>query len=160
MINIMTVIAFFVNATLTITSSNFTENGMIPSKYTCEGENTSPALHIADLPAEAKSLAIIMHDPDAPMKGGFTHWVAWNIDPTADISENFNGGVEGMNGAKKAGYTGPCPPNGTHHYHFMVFALDTKLTLDKSSNKDQLEKAMQGHIISKGEMVGLYRKVK
>jgi Raf kinase inhibitor-like YbhB/YbcL family protein len=153
-------VTLFTNATLTVTSSSFGQGGMIPSKFTCEGENSSPALHIQGIPANAKSLAIILNDPDAPMKGGFTHWVAFNIDPAADIPEKFNGGVEAMNGAGKAGYIGPCPPTGTHHYHFMVYALDAKLDLAKSANKEQLEKAIEGHVLAQGELIGLYKKVK
>ncbi len=145
---------------LTITSTSFPANGNIPSVYTCEGNNTSPALHIGGLPTGTKSLAIIVHDPDAPMAGGFTHWVAWNIAPTGDITENFKGGEQGLNGAGKAGYMGPCPPSGTHHYHFMIYALDTKLKLDKSTNKAGLEKAMDGHILQQGDLIGLYKKVK
>jgi Raf kinase inhibitor-like YbhB/YbcL family protein len=156
----MFMVTLFTNATLTITSPDFTENGMIPSKFTCEGENTSPALHISGLPSGTKYLAIILQDPDAPMKGGFTHWVAFNIDPLADIPQKFNGGVQAMNGASKAGYIGPCPPTGTHHYHFMIYALDSKLDLPASSNKEQLEKAMEGHILAQGDLVGLYKKVK
>jgi Raf kinase inhibitor-like YbhB/YbcL family protein len=150
----------FSNAMLTITSPAFTDNGMIPSKFTCEGDNTSPALHIAAIPSSTKSLAIILHDPDAQREGGFTHWVAFNIDPMADLPEKFNGGTQAMNGAGKAGYIGPCPPTGTHHYHFMVYALDTKLDLDKSADKAKLEKAIQGHVLAMGEIIGLYKKVK
>ncbi|HTQ29054.1 MAG TPA: YbhB/YbcL family Raf kinase inhibitor-like protein, partial [Puia sp.] len=118
---------------LTVSSPDFSANGMIPSKFTCEGENSSPALHIGGMPGNTKCLAIILHDPDAPLQGGFTHWVAFNIDPKADIPAKFNGGVQAMNGANHAGYIGPCPPSGTHHYHFMVYALDQKLDLPASS---------------------------
>jgi Raf kinase inhibitor-like YbhB/YbcL family protein len=152
--------SLIVNATLTITSSAFAVNGMIPSRYTCEGEGASPALHIGGLPANTQSLAIIVHDPDAPKAGGMTHWAAWNIDPAGDIAENFKGGVQGHNGAGKTGYMGPCPPTGTHHYHFMVYALDSKLSLPESANKDELEKAMEGHILAQGDLVGLYKKMK
>jgi Raf kinase inhibitor-like YbhB/YbcL family protein len=149
-----------IKATLAITSTAFQADGTIPSKYTCEGMSVNPPLHIGDLPANTKFLAIIVHDPDAPKTGGFTHWVIWNIDPTADMAENFQGGNPGLNGSGKPGYMGPCPPSGVHHYHFMVFALDTKLDLDPNTNKDQLEKAMEGHILAKGDLVGLYKKMK
>lgn len=158
MINLFTYISIFFASTLTITSPVFTANNMIPARYSCEGENVSPALHIEGLPAGTKSLAIIVHDPDAAMQGGVTHWIAWNIEPSGDIPEKFNGGTEGMNTAKKEGYMGPCPPTGTHHYHFMVYALDNFLTLDMSTSKDQLENAMQDHILAKGELIGLYKK--
>jgi Raf kinase inhibitor-like YbhB/YbcL family protein len=151
---------FFISATLMVTSINFSPNGMIPEKYSCEGTNTNPALHVENLPKGTASLAIIIHDPDAPKKGGFTHWVAWNISPMADIPENYTGGVQGRNDAQTSGYTGPCPPSGTHHYHFKVYALDTKLTLDKDSGKAGLERAMRSHILAEGELIGLYKKSK
>jgi Raf kinase inhibitor-like YbhB/YbcL family protein len=143
---------------LVITSASFKENGMIPKVFTCDGSNNSPALHLATIPEGTKSLAIIMHDPDAPMQGGFTHWVAWNLDPVKDIPANFKGGIQGQNGAGEPGYIGPCPPSGTHHYHFMIYALDTKLTLDKTTGKAGLEEAMKGHILQQGDLVGLYKK--
>jgi len=108
--------------------------------------------------AQTKSLAIIVHDPDAAHPGGFTHWVAFNIDPAQDIPEGFQGGVQALNGCGKAGYTGPCPPSGTHHYHFMVYALDTKPDLPAQTDKAGLEKAMEGHILAAGDLVGLYKK--
>ena len=155
---ILIFIAFSASVSFKITSTSFTGNEMIPTKYTCDGDNISPNLHFKTLPEGTKTLAIIMHDPDASMKGGFTHWVVWNIDPELDIPENFKGGEQGMNGANKEGYTGPCPPGGTHHYHFNVYALDAKLNLDKNTNKEMLENAMKGHILEKGKITGLYKK--
>ena len=151
-------ISFLLYATLTVSSPAFGANTMIPAKYTCEGTSINPALDLGEFPSQTKSLAIIVHDPDAPHPGGFTHWVVWNIDPMQNIPENYRGGVQGLNGSGKAGYTGPCPPSGTHHYHFMVYALDTRLDLDPKSGKAELEKAMQGHILARGELVGLYHK--
>ncbi len=146
---------------LVITSTVFVNNGNIPGKYSCEGEEVSPPLAITGMPAGTKSLAIILHDPDAPMGGGFTHWVLWNIEPgDNNIPENFKGGSPGLNGAGQTGYKGMCPPTGTHHYHFKVYALDTKLDLDNKTNKAMLEKAMQGHILADGDLVGLYKKTK
>ena len=154
-------IAFAQPRSLKVTSSAFQKNGNIPTKYTCEGEQVNPPLSITGIPPGAKSLAIILHDPDAPMDGGFTHWVVWNIDPsTKDIPEGFKGAEQGLNGAKQAGYIGMCPPSGTHHYHFMVYALDTKLDLSKQTDKTELEKSMKGHILAKGDLVGLYKKIK
>jgi len=159
MINLLTMlVTFLATGDLTITSTAFTANAMIPAKYTCQGQSTSPALHIAGLPSGTRSVAIIVHDPDAPRAGGFTHWVVCNIDPAPDVDAGFKGGSEGLNGTGKPGYIGPCPPSGIHHYHFMVYALDLKLKLDKSPDKAQLEKAMEGHILAKGELVGLYQK--
>ena len=144
---------------LTVTSSSFSANGMIPAKYTCQGQQVSPPLHVTGVPSGAKSLAIILHDPDAPMSGGFTHWVVWNLPTDGNIAEDFKGAEQGLNGAKRPGYTGMCPPSGVHHYHFMVYALDTNLTLDKNStDKAALEKAMAGHILAQGDLVGLYQK--
>jgi Raf kinase inhibitor-like YbhB/YbcL family protein len=115
--------AAIITATLVVTSMSFHNNEMIPVKYSCEGESINPSLHIEKVPSGTKTIAIIVHDPDAPMPGGFTHWVAWNIDPQIkDIPENFKQRNQGKNGAGKTGYTGPCPPSGTHHYHFKVYA--------------------------------------
>jgi Raf kinase inhibitor-like YbhB/YbcL family protein len=156
----LAIISFILYATLTVSSPAFAANSMMPAKFTCEGASVNPALHTGEFPSPTKSLAIIMHDPDAAKPGGFTHWVAWNIDPTRDIPENFKGGMQGLNGDGKTGYTGPCPPSGTHHYHFMVYALDTRLELTGNTGKAELEKAMQGHILAQGDLVGLYKKMK
>jgi len=155
-------IASFSNSpSLKITSTAFTDNGNIPSKYSCEGEEVSPPLTISGAPSGTKSLAIILHDPDAPRQGGFTHWVVWNIEPDENtIPENFKGAEQGLNGANQSGYKGMCPPSGTHHYHFMVYALDTKLDIDKKTDKEGLEKNMKGHILAQGDLVGLYKKTK
>jgi Raf kinase inhibitor-like YbhB/YbcL family protein len=157
---LITFIIYMLNATLTVSSPDFKAGGMIPTQFSCEGDNTSPALHIEGLPSSAKSLAIIVHDPDAPMKGGVTHWIAWNIEPMKDFPHKYNGGVEGLNTRQKEGYMGPCPPSGTHHYHFVVYALDSKLSVDKKSTEDELKKAMDGHILAHGEIIGLYKKMK
>lgn len=157
MLSFLSVIVLWMNTALTVTSPDFQSGSPIPSVFTCKGKNTSPALHITSIPSGAKTLAIIMHDPDAPMTGGFTHWVAWNIEPKlVDIPRDFNGGVQGANGTGKQGYIGPCPPSGVHHYHFMVYALDISLNIDPKSDKAALEKAMEGHVLAKGELVGLF----
>ena len=158
---IMSIMASFTSqTTLTVTSTSFTNNGNIPSKYSCEGSQASPPLTIKGVPSGAKSLAMILHDPDAPMPGGFTHWVVWNIPTDGIIPEDFKGAEQGFNGAKKSGYIGMCPPSGTHHYHFKVYALDTRLTIDRNTDKAGLEKAITGHILAEGEIVGLYAKMK
>lgn len=156
----LSLISFLIYTTLTVSSPAFGANSMIPTKYTCQGASVSPALHIGEFPSQTKFLAIIVHDPDAGHEGGFTHWVAFNIDPMNDIPEGFKGGVQAMNGAGKTGYMGPCPPSGTHHYHFMVYALNAKLNIDAKAGKADLEKAMEGHILAKGDLVGLYEKRK
>ena len=144
---------------LVVTSPSFTHNGMIPLKYSCQGDNINPPLHIANIPAGTQSLALIIHDPDAPMRGGFTHWVVWNISTSGEIPENFQGADQGINSAKKRGYFGMCPPKGTHHYHFKVYALDTRLHISDNTDKTGLEEAMKGHILSETDLVGLYRKM-
>src|ERR1700743_1346568 len=155
-----TFISHLMYIALAVSSPAFGPNAMIPAKFSCEGASVSPALRLGNVPAQTKSLAIIVHDPDADKPGGFTHWVAFNIDPMQDIPEGFKGGVQALNGGGKAGYTGPCPPTRVHHYHFMVYALDTQLDLGGSAGKAELEKAMQGHILAQGELVGLYKKMK
>ena len=152
--------SFTTTATLAVSSSSFKNNGIIPVKYSCEGEQASPPLQITGIPEGTRSLALIVHDPDAPKVGGFTHWVMWNMDVNGTIPENFKGAVQGLNGKKETGYTGMCPPSGTHHYQFRVYALDAKLELDQHTDKAALEKAMKGHIIAQGDLVGLYQKTK
>jgi len=158
-IAIIAITAFKPAKGLNVTSSAFTNNGMIPTKYSCLGQEASPPLTFGDIPAGTKSLALVVHDPDAPMKGGFTHWVIWNIDPaTPSIPENYKNDDEGLNGMKQKGYKGMCPPEGTHHYHFMVYALDVKLNIDKKTDKAALEKVMIGHILAQGDLVGTFNK--
>ncbi len=144
---------------LTVTSSAFEPNRLIPRKYTCDGENVSPPLNIEGVPKEAKTLALIVEDPDAP-RGLWVHWVVWNITPTAAIKENSIPGTEGLTTAGTHGYSGPCPPSGTHRYFFKVYALDSKLELKSSSQKEDVEAAMEGHVLAKGELVGLYNRGK
>ena len=140
---------------LTITSPAFENNGFIPSKYTCDGNDVNPPLKIEGVPEGTQSLVLIVDDPDAPM-GTWDHWIVWNIPPLEKIEENSVPGVEGLNDFNRHSYGGPCPPSGTHRYFFKVYALDAKLDLDSSSRKKNLERAMEGHILAKGEIVGLY----
>ncbi len=142
---------------LTVKSPSFENNGLIPSMYTCDGDDVSPALLIEGIPGETKSLALVVDDPDAP-RGTWDHWVVWNIAPTDRIEENRVPGTEGLNTAGTHSYGGPCPPSGTHRYFFKVYSLDTKLTIPSSSRKKDLEKAMEGHVLAQGEIVGLYRR--
>jgi len=142
---------------LSVSSSAFENNKLIPAKYTCDGANVNPPLTIEGVPDGAKSLVLIVDDPDAPM-GTFDHWVVWNIPPTSKIEENAVPGTEGVNDYRKRSYGGPCPPYGTHRYFFKVYALDTKLDLSPNSRKKDVEKAMQGHVLAKGELIGLYRR--
>jgi Raf kinase inhibitor-like YbhB/YbcL family protein len=146
-------------ATKTLNISTSFKNGdSIPTKYTCEGVNINPPLALDGIPSDAKSLALIVEDPDAP-QGVFVHWLVWNIIPTKSIPENSILGVTGMNSFKTVDYKGPCPPAGKdHHYFFRVYALDTLLDLDKGSNVKKLKQAIEGHIIAYGEIIGIYRK--
>jgi len=143
-----------------ISSSAFADGKSIPSKYTCDGADTSPPLSIEGVPPGAKSLALIMDDPDAP-GGTFDHWIVWNIDPkTTAIAEGQSPkGITGRNGFGKDGYGGPCPPSGEHRYYFKLYALDMTLNLPPSSKKADLEKAMKGHTLADAQMMGRYRKV-
>jgi Raf kinase inhibitor-like YbhB/YbcL family protein len=142
---------------LTVKSPAFENNKLIPPKYTCDGNNVNPPLTIENVPDETKSLVLIVDDPDCPT-GTWDHWIVWNITPTSKIEENTVPGTEGINTARKHSYGGPCPPWGTHRYFFKVYALDAKLNLNSNSNKKDVEKAMQGHILAKGELIGLYRR--
>jgi len=148
-------------ATLKITSSAFHEGGNIPSKFTCDGSDTSPPLQIAGVPSEAKSLVLIADDPDAP-GGLFTHWLIWNIPPqTTSIPEgSAPKGAQGANDFGKSGYRGPCPPPGTHRYSFKILALDRELDLRSCLNRSHLDAAMKGHVIAQGEIIGRYARKK
>lgn len=140
-----------------LTSPAFKDGGAIPPKHTCQGENISPKLIIADVPKNAKSLALIMDDPDAPA-GVWSHWVAWNIPPeTKEIEEGASLENEGITDFRKPGYGGPCPPSGTHRYFFKIYALDTSLSLAKATKKE-LETAMNRHIIAEAQLMGTYKK--
>ena len=139
-------------------SPAFLENGYIPDKYTCDGENVSPPLHIKGVSPKAKSLVLIMEDPDA-LTGDWVHWTVWNMDAaTRVISENSvpDGSVEGDTDYELPAWAGPCPRWGVHRYRFKLYALDEKLTLGSRATKAQLDKAMQGHILDRAELVALY----
>lgn len=143
---------------MTITSTAFADQGVIPVIYTCQGEDRSPPLDIRNTPAGTKTLALIMDDPDTPM-GTWTHWIMWNIPPTINIPEGHtpDGAVEGK-GSRKTGYQGPCPPSGTHRYRFHVYALDTQLSIPAGSDRTVLEQAIDGHILDDATLTGLYAK--
>jgi len=144
---------------LIVKSPAFENNKLMPKKYTCDGEDMNPPLTIEGTPEKAKSLALIVEDPDAPA-GLWIHWVVWNIPPTNEIKENSVPGTEGLNTNNKRSYHGPCPPSGTHRYFFKVFALDTKLNISGLAEKEVLENAMQSHVIAQGELIGLYRRAR
>jgi Raf kinase inhibitor-like YbhB/YbcL family protein len=147
-----------------ITSSAFTEGGKIPSKFTCEGDNINPQLQFSQVPPEAKTLALIMDDPDVPefvrKDRMWVHWVVFNIPPsTKQIPENSSPpGTPGKNTSGEPAYEGPCPPDREHRYFFKLYALDTKLNLPEGATKKEVEAAMQGHIIAKAQLMGRYEK--
>ena len=142
---------------LVVRSVAFSHNGNIPLQYTCEGENFNPPIEISDIPDATETLALIMEDPDAP-RGIFVHWLLWDLAPHNSIVEKTHEGISGKNDFGKIGYGGPCPPSGTHRYYFRVFALDNSPDLQTGADKDTLLGAMKGHIIAKGELMGLYSK--
>ena len=131
----------------------------IPIRFSCKGMDISSELRIDEVPGNAKSLALIMDDPDAPVDT-FVHWVVWNIPPdTKTLKEGQSPpGIQGMTDFRKRGYGGPCPPSGIHRYYFKLYALDTTLEISTNSTKKDLEHAMNGHIIDKTEMIGLFKK--
>jgi len=151
-----------------LSSTAFSANGQIPAVHTCEGPDRAPSLAWSDAPAGTKSFALIVDDPDAPdpkaPKMTWVHWVAYNIPATAaGLSEGGKlpaGALEGVNDWKRTGYNGPCPPIGRHRYFFKLYALGTTLPDLNKPTKAALEKAMQGHILAKAEVVGTYEKTK
>ena len=150
--------------TIKVTSPTFEEGGMIPSKYTADGQNISPPLKWEGVPDGTKSLALISDDPDAPV-GTWVHWVMWNIPAdVAELTENVppdedlpDGSRQGITDFGRHGYGGPAPPSGTHRYYFKIYALDTNLDLPSSSTKSDLLKAMQGHVLAEGQLMGKYK---
>jgi len=147
-------------ADMKITSMAFGDGGNIPSKYTCDGADVSPPLEMTNVPSGAKSLALIVDDPDAPA-GDWVHWLIWNISPkTAEIHENSvpAGSTQGLTDFRTNGYGGPCPPSGTHRYLFKLYALDTTLSLGSNARKADLLEAMKGHIVAQAQLTGRYRR--
>ena len=151
---------------LQITTPAFAAGQPIPRRHTGEGQNLSPALQWSDVPPAAKSLALICDDPDAPM-GTWVHWVIYDLPPaTAGLSEDVpkspelaNGARQGVNDYNRIGYGGPCPPPGKpHRYFFKLYALDTKPDLKPGLTKKDLLKAMEGHVLAEGQLMGTYQR--
>lgn len=150
---------------ISVLSSAFTEGGMIPRQFTCDGANISPAISWSTLPEGTKSIAIIADDPDAPA-GTWVHWLLYNLPPDLKgLPENIpaketlaSGGMHGMTDFHRIGYGGPCPPSGTHRYFFKVYALDTVLDLFPGAIKKRLLNAFEGHVLAEGELMGRYRR--
>ncbi len=151
--------------TMKITSTSFKEREMIPLKYTCDGRDISPSLEWDNVPDGTKSFALICDDPDAP-RGTWVHWVVYDIPSSVKkLDENVrpeaeleNGIRQGKNDWPKIGYGGPCPPSGTHRYYFKLYALDTMLNLAPGATKEQLLKAMKGHVLAEAQLMGRYQR--
>src|SRR5262245_14930550 len=148
---------------LRIESTAFGSGKPIPAPYTADGRDVSPPLSWTDVPAEAKSLALVCEDPDAP-KGNWVHWVLYDLAPTVTglpegvpASERLeSGGVQGKNDFGRLGYGGPAPPSGTHRYFFRLYALDARLGLQPGSSRTELSRAMEGHVRAEAELMGTY----
>lgn len=145
-----------------ISSPAFAAGAMIPARFTADGANVSPPLAISGVPAEGKSLVLVVDDPDAPA-GTWNHWLLWNVAPDTKLIEEDSappGAIVGKNDFGRTVYLGPSPPSGTHRYFFRLFALDTVLDLKAGSDRDQLDRAMKGHIISTTELMGRYSRAR
>ena len=150
-------------AELVLKCSSFKEDGFIPERYTCDGENVNPFLEIRNVPKEAQSLALIIDDPDATNGKVWDHWIIWNIDPkTQYILEDSlpSNAVQGKNSWGSARYGGPCPPHGgePHRYMFKLYALDIVLDLPSAATKAELERAMENHVIARTDLMGKYKR--
>jgi hypothetical protein len=140
-----------------LTSPSFTAGGAIPVVYTCRGRGVSPALRWTAPPGRARSLALEVHDPDAPVPGGFNHWIAWGIKASAGgVGQGTRLPVEGTNGAGSVGYLGPCPPSGVHRYRFTLYALDAPLALRRGADLDAFHAALRGHVVGRAQLVGRF----
>lgn len=145
-----------------LTSSVFEHNGSIPSKYTCDGEDINPSLSISGVDESAKSLVLIMEDPDVPKHlredGMWDHWIKFNIPVDTTVIEEGKEpvGISGVGTSGNLEYHGPCPPDGEHRYIFILYSLDTELDLKEGVTKEAVHNAMSGHILQKGELIGLY----
>ncbi len=146
-------------STMKLASSAFEDNGAIPSAYTCDGRNVNPPLEIFNVPQAAASLALIVDDPDAP-NGTWDHWIVFNMSP--DVTAVAEGvqpqGTPGRGSQGLRTYQGPCPPSGTHHYVFTIYALDQSLAVPAGATKDEVLRAMKGHILDQTQLVGTYQK--
>jgi len=145
---------------MTLTSEAFEDGGVIPSRYTCDGENINPQLSWSRIPEDAQTLVLIMDDPDAVKPAGhvWDHWVVFDMQPaTVDVKENSEPeGVSGNGSSGSTGYSGPCPPDGEHLYFFKLYALDTTLSLSEGATKAEVQTAMQGHVIAEAQLTGRY----
>ena len=145
-----------------LTCTQFNHNEKIPSKFTCDGWNINPELHIHHVPENAKSLVLIMDDPDAIGGRAFSHWLIWNIDPKTEIIKQESlppNSIEGQNDSGSIGYVGPCPPDKKpHRYFFKLYALTEILNLESTTTKTDLEKALEPYLIEKADLIGIYER--
>ena len=152
---------------LKIKSSTFSDGGIIPSKYTCDGANISPPLEWENIPSTTESLALICNDPDAPA-GNWVHWVVYNISASVtSLPENQptiikmdNGTIQGLNDFGNNGYGGPSPPHGVHRYFFNLYALNATIDFDEKMTKPKLIQVIEGHVLSMGFLIGRYERKK
>lgn len=151
---------------IVVTSPAFTQGSPIPSKYTCDGQDISPPLRWSGVPRDSRSLALVADDPDAP-RGTWVHWVMYSIPPSvAELPEGVptvdttpQGARQGVNDSRKVGYSGPCPPRGgPHRYFFKLYALDMEIDLSPGATKQDLLRAMEGHVIAEGQLMGTYQR--
>ena len=150
---------------IVVRSAAFDEGGLIPPRYTCDGADVSPPISLSGVPEGARSIALICDDPDAPA-GTWVHWVVYDLSPDIkDLPEAvppdktvLGGAKQGLNDFRKIGYGGPCPPGGTHRYSFKVYALDAVTNLAPGARKDDLLKAMEGHVLAEGRLIGKYHR--
>lgn len=145
-----------------ISTPDFANGGNIPARFTCDGEDVNPTLNISGVPAEAKSLALIVDDPDAP-RGTWTHWLIWNLpSDLKQIATNSvpAGALQGVNDFPAEQYGGPCPPSGNHRYYFKLYALDTVPALSSGANREAVDAALQGHIIAEARWMGRYSRAR
>jgi len=140
-----------------LSSPEFEHNRYIPRKFTCQGQKINPALIIDAIPSQAKSLALVVEDPDA-VGGNFVHWIVYNIPIVGRIEEDAIPGKQGVNSLGGLGYVSPCPPTGTHRYFFKIYALDSMLDCDEGLSKPELEKEISAHLLDKSELIGLFQK--
>jgi hypothetical protein len=141
--------------------TDFENNGQIPSKYTCDGEDLAPILNFIDVPKEAKELVMIMDDPDAPM-GTWVHWILYNISPDTKTIDNSNlpsSVKSGFTSFKRTGWGGPCPPNGVHRYFFKLYALNKHIDMPEGLNKEEVMSNIENSIIDYAELIGLYKRI-
>lgn len=145
----------------TLESTAFKHNAPIPALYTCDGKNISPELHWTDVPDTTKSFVLIVDDPDAPGNAPFVHWVLFNIPATTrSLSQDIQNGdfIQAKTSFGVNKYGGPCPPSGTHHYHFKLYALDTIVDLTKDATKHDVLNALEGRVIGQAQLIGLYKR--